>query len=175
MQLGRQDWVEGAAWCHQVWFGAVQDRRHPHQWVVYITWGLNSCCAKYKIFPLNYISDMPANWCLLISWLMLCTQNFQKEVISVPGSDTFLKSLFIIEAIIDLWWLWSTFIQVMAWCLVAPSHSLNQCWLFVKKKYHKRHNLTFNNSSYAYFRSCTDNAPEHWPCKGNPGCPDDIS
>ena len=26
-------------------------------------------------------------------------------------------------------WLWSTFVQVMAWCLTAPSQYLNQCWL----------------------------------------------
>ena len=24
---------------------------------------------------------------------------------------------------------WSTLVQVMAWCLTAPSHYLNQCWL----------------------------------------------
>ena len=24
---------------------------------------------------------------------------------------------------------WSTLVQVMAWCLMAPSHYLNQCWL----------------------------------------------
>ena len=26
---------------------------------------------------------------------------------------------------------WSTLAQVMAWCLTAPSHYLNQCWLIV--------------------------------------------
>ena len=26
---------------------------------------------------------------------------------------------------------WSTLVQVMAWCLMAPSHYLNQCWLIV--------------------------------------------
>ena len=25
----------------------------------------------------------------------------------------------------------STWVQVMAWCLVAPSHYLNQCWLII--------------------------------------------
>ena len=28
---------------------------------------------------------------------------------------------------------WSTLIQVMAWCLMAPSHYLNQCWLTINK------------------------------------------
>ena len=27
----------------------------------------------------------------------------------------------------------STLAQVMAWCLVAPSHSLNQCWLIINE------------------------------------------
>ena len=27
---------------------------------------------------------------------------------------------------------WSTLAQVMAWCLMAPSHYLNQCWLIIK-------------------------------------------
>ena len=27
----------------------------------------------------------------------------------------------------------STLAQVMAWCLMAPSHYLNQCWLFISK------------------------------------------
>ena len=26
---------------------------------------------------------------------------------------------------------WSTLVQVMAWCLMAPSHCLNQCWLVI--------------------------------------------
>ena len=28
---------------------------------------------------------------------------------------------------------WSTLVQVMAWCLTAPSHCLNQCWLIISK------------------------------------------
>ena len=30
-----------------------------------------------------------------------------------------------------IWWqrYWSTMAQIMAWCLTAPSHYLNQCWL----------------------------------------------
>ena len=29
------------------------------------------------------------------------------------------------------WWTWWTLVQVMAWCLRAPSHDLNQCWLMM--------------------------------------------
>ena len=31
------------------------------------------------------------------------------------------------------WRSWSTLIQVMAWCLTAPNHYLNQCWLIINK------------------------------------------
>ena len=31
------------------------------------------------------------------------------------------------------WRSWSTLIQVMACCLTAPSHHLNQCWLIIRK------------------------------------------
>ena len=29
-------------------------------------------------------------------------------------------------------WSWTTLVQVMACCLTAPSHYLNQCWLIIK-------------------------------------------
>ena len=31
------------------------------------------------------------------------------------------------------WKSWSTLVQVMACCLTAPSHYLNQCWLIINK------------------------------------------
>ena len=31
------------------------------------------------------------------------------------------------------WISWSTLVQVMARCLMAPSHYLNQCWLIISK------------------------------------------
>ena len=31
------------------------------------------------------------------------------------------------------WRSWSTLVQVMACCLMAPSHYLNQCWLIISK------------------------------------------
>ena len=43
-----------------------------------------------------------------------------------------------------IWWYrsGSTLAQVMAWCLTAPSHYLNQCWLIISKvhlsHYHKK-------------------------------------
>ena len=39
---------------------------------------------------------------------------------------------------------WSTWIQVMAWCLRTPSHYLNQCWLIITKalRYSPEDNFT---------------------------------
>ena len=34
------------------------------------------------------------------------------------------------------WRSWSTLVQVMACCLTAPSHYLNQCWLISKVPWH---------------------------------------
>ena len=31
------------------------------------------------------------------------------------------------------WRFWSTLVQVMAWCLMAPSNYLNRCWLVINK------------------------------------------
>ena len=41
-----------------------------------------------------------------------------------------------------MWWTrhWSTLDKVMACCLMAPSHYLNQCWLtFILEQFHKRY------------------------------------
>ena len=46
--------------------------------------------------------------------------------------DSRLNSLWPSDAIWR-WRSWSTLIQVMACCLTAPSHYLNQCWLIISK------------------------------------------
>ena len=38
----------------------------------------------------------------------------------------------------DAWWFslsrtWSTLVQAMAWCLMAPSHYMNWCWLIISE------------------------------------------
>ena len=35
--------------------------------------------------------------------------------------------------------LWSTLVQGMAWCLVAPSHYLNQCWHITWVQFHRKY------------------------------------
>ena len=48
---------------------------------------------------------------------------------------------------------WSTLAQVMACCLTAPSHYLNQCWLFISK--------VQSHSSGNHFTKDTS-ANNHW-------------
>ena len=68
-----------------------------------------------------------------------CIPKFCMHVISYPCPK--FKSLILFKihlAHINLLWLnhtmwhhrtWSTLVQVMACCLIAPNHYLNQCWL----------------------------------------------
>ena len=44
---------------------------------------------------------------------------------------------------------WSTLVQVMAWCLRAPSHYLNQCWLTMKSGHIHLRACLFSKSSLA--------------------------
>ena len=64
-----------------------------------------------KVFQIHCYMYLHA--CL---WALACSLN------SLRPSDT-------------IWWQWtgSTLAQVMAWCLTAPSHYLNQCWLIIHK------------------------------------------
>ena len=51
---------------------------------------------------------------------------------AIKISQSSINSLWPSDAI---WWhrTWSTLAQVMACCLTAPSHYLNQCWLIISK------------------------------------------
>ena len=55
-----------------------------------------------------------------------------RTVLSVRDCTPWINSLGPSDAI---WWLraWSTLAQVMACCLTAPNHYLNQCWLIIGK------------------------------------------
>ena len=56
-----------------------------------------------------------------------------KSITFVKGhAKQYLNSLGPSDAIWR-WRSWSTLVQVMAYCLTAPSHYLNQCWLIISK------------------------------------------
>ena len=66
-------------------------------------------------------------WKLSIKYWLLCV-----EVSDVEEGQ--LKALvFLLVNSIWRWRSWSTLVQVMACCLMAPSHYLNQCWLIINK------------------------------------------
>ena len=53
-----------------------------------------------------------------------------------------------------LWWYrsWSTLAQIMACCLIAPSHYLNHCWLLISKVLWHSPESNFSASDYAATR-----------------------
>ena len=59
-------------------------------------------------------------------------------VLQFPSIDKRVSESMIINSLgpsdsIWCWRSWSTLVQVMACCLTAPSHYLNQCWLLISK------------------------------------------
>ena len=68
---------------------------------------------------------------VLIYWktLTVILMAQYKSLLSPLSAMLCIKSLGPSDAI----WRWSTLVQVMACCLTAPSHYLNQCWLIISK------------------------------------------
>ena len=68
--------------------------------------------ALVQVMAFCWTGDKPGFWHIIWSWW----------VNSLWPSDT-------------IWWhrSWSTLVQVMACCLTAPSHYLNQYWLIISK------------------------------------------
>ena len=48
---------------------------------------------------------------------------------------------------------WSTLVQVMACCLMAPSHYLNQCWLIIKGVLWHLSETNFKNTRMKWIRN----------------------
>ena len=45
---------------------------------------------------------------------------------------------------------WSTMVQKMSWCLMAPRHFINQCWLIINEApWHSSHSI-FHRQGYMY-------------------------
>ena len=106
----------------------------------FIFWSVSCTCHYHAI-------------CDIVLWLK-CSKEFSFFVPSWPASFSFLYKgsnsrtlipplhyVFAFEVTVnslrpgDAMWCnrtWSTLVQVMAWCLMAPSHYLNQCRLIIK-------------------------------------------
>ena len=81
-----------------------------------------------------------------LTWRKLKKGNDKVDIL-LPN----LKEIMIIRC----WWLsnklWSTLVQVMTWCLKAPSHYLNQCWLLANWTLCNKLQWNFNqNTNTAY-------------------------
>ena len=85
------------------------------------------------------------------------------------------RNVLIVSAVIVPHRTWSTLALLMAWCLTAPSHYLNQCWLIIKgvigHSPKSEHFDNFGNSMYRWlsarlhYRHCYttgDTAVLHW-------------
>ena len=83
---------------------------------------------------------------------MLCTITLAPYVLR----KSWVESLWPDEAI---WWhrSGSTLVQVMAWCLMTPSHYLNQCWLHISKALGHTHGEQFHKVSKLLF--CISQGP----------------
>ena len=92
------------------------------------------------------------------SWIKAWISNYihvqQRDLITHPCpnfSSSLVNSLRLSDAI---WWerSGSTLAQVMACCLMAPSHYLNQCWLIIKEVLWQSYdsNITRDTSAIYY-------------------------
>ena len=52
---------------------------------------------------------------------------------------------------------WSTLIQIMAWCLTAPSHYLNQCWLITNVDHRNKFRWNFKQNMKLIQRNAFEN------------------
>ena len=92
------------------------------------------------------------------SWIKAWISNYihvqQRDLITHPCpnfSSSLVNSLRLSDAI---WWQrsGSTLAQVMACCLMAPSHYLNQCWLIISEVLWQSYdgNITRDTSAFYY-------------------------
>ena len=56
-----------------------------------------------------------------------------------------------------------TFVQVMACCLTAPSHYLNQCWLIMNGVLWRSHKTSFTGSVWNYYYYYISQGPMSYP------------
>ena len=113
-----------------------------------------------KIFQLISTSYY-LNWCLFIiiytsvKWNFICNLNIFYQGNTFEIGCKILAILFRPQCLNSLWcdviwWQrsWSTLTQVMAWCLSAPSHYLNQCWLIINDVFWHSTENNFTGNDY---------------------------
>ena len=82
-----------------------------------------SCICDLKIFEWYMIVDIFFFWFGKRSWLHGGFKQLVSDLVNPLWSGD------------DIWSFrsGSTLVQLMAWCLMAPSHYLNQCWSIIRR------------------------------------------
>ena len=105
--------------------------------------------CSIKICEISHQTFGPSHWEYPMCWWFLWTLNVTKEGPGQLQLSCWLKSdgINLLEPsdTIQLWRSWSTLVQVMAWCLTAPSHYLNQCWLISKLPWHSSEDIVIRS------------------------------
>ena len=103
------------AWCHQA---------SSH----YLSQGWSRSILPYSITRLQWVN---AKWSLTLQINTKFSKSLWDNQNSLFHTYYLFNSLRPSDAI---WrqWSWTTLAQVMACCLTAPSHYLNQCWLIIR-------------------------------------------
>ena len=95
------------------------------------------CQTGNKLHVLHVLAYYPSQW--LSSLLMFLHVYVTRQVEPFVASDDRVmnmltlrhRSLLTLFGDVDLGWQSSALAQVMAWCLTAPCHYLDQCWLII--------------------------------------------
>ena len=96
-----------------------------HFWKKQTSWGLGENIQRDQRHSDRYWLDIDLPQMIqqkLLTHLCMKSLASQQLLNSLGPSDAIWR-----------WRSWSTLVQVMACCLTAPSHYLNQCWLIISK------------------------------------------
>ena len=142
-------WTKSLLFCRLHLIGILSQKQKGHQggcpyphwgcWSLSSTSPVTSRAVILMTFPIPWLND---SLCGLIkmSFKVALKCSVYNIALLVKQNELALKKLLLTE-INSLWpsdaiWLQrsrSTLVQVMACCLTAPSHYLNQCWLIITK------------------------------------------
>ena len=96
---------------------------------------------------------MAWHWALLVMLLITWIPGLPYVRVIVFDAQDITRSMLNSSGPTDAIWRWrswSTLVQVMAWCLTAPSHYLNQHWLISKILWHSSGDIIIRFENYIY-------------------------
>ena len=122
-------------------------KTHIRYWIscLYLT-GITAAELRWYLSDMNVIRESHRYFCMI--------ENFAYGAINSLGpSDTIWRQRS-----------GSTLAKVMAWCLMAPSHYLNQCWLIISKvKWHSsKGEFTRDTSAINHWNYLENEGPKNF-------------